>query len=98
MARKKWQSVSTEAGKNDLKQKNLMKLLARTQFLAESTQHSNPLLAQKIYEYEQLLRNNVTIKGVHGDHVHEGGQVKRKDEDDEEHGDEEFFLKDFIIR
>ena len=79
----------------------------KTQYLAEATRHSNPSLQAKLYEYEMLLRNNATIKGVHGDHVHlsDGRTVGLSDlhgaEEDGGHKHSDLpavFLKDYIIR
>ena len=43
--------------------------------MSEATQHSAPRLQARINEYEMLLRHNITLTGIHRDHVHVQGKL-----------------------
>lgn len=43
-------------------------MLYKTQFISEYTQHSNPILQNKIYEDELLLEKNMTIDKINTFH------------------------------
>lgn len=90
--------------KEEKQQMRIKRLLVKTQYLAEATRHSNPALQAKLHEYEMLLRNNATIRGVHGDHVHlqDGRTVAINDFSHDGEGSHshapQLFLKDYIIK